>query len=61
MNNKTKSEVIILHWPLNYPGDEYLTNVFGQVIILCKDIKDTTLEFVDNVLTEISDKMNDNN
>lgn len=49
-----------MRWPLNYPGDEYLTNVFSQVIILCENIKESTIEFVDNVLNEITDNITDN-
>ena len=46
-----------MNWPLNYPGDEYLTNVFSQVIIMCEDIKDTAIDFIDNIMTPISEKV----
>ena len=39
-----------MHWPFNYPGDEYNTNVFSQVIILLEDIKDTTIEFIEDIV-----------
>ena len=47
-----------MHWPFNYPGDEYLTNVFSQVIILVEDIKDATVEFLDNIKEDIKNEGN---
>ena len=34
-------------WPFNYPGDNYITNVFNQVITLLEDVKETTVEFIE--------------
>jgi len=48
-----------MHWPFNYPGDEYNTNVFNQVIILLEDVKDKTIEFIDEIKEGIkNDKTN---
>ena len=53
MNNLIYSEVKLLQWPFNYPGDNYLTNVFSQVIILVEDVKDTAIEFISDIKDEI--------
>lgn len=42
-------------WPFNYPGDDYLTNVFGQVIIMAEDIADDLIDFVDDVIDDIKE------
>ena len=34
-----------MHCPLNYKEDEYVTNVFSQVIILLEDIAEEAKEF----------------
>ena len=48
-----------MQWPFNYPGDDYLTNVFSQVIILLEDIKDATINFIDNIKEEIENEKSD--
>ena len=40
-------------WPFNYPSDEYVTNVFNQVIILIEDIKESTVEIVEHIKEEL--------
>ena len=46
-----------MNWPYRYPGDNYLTNVFSQVIItiedIAEDIRDGVIEFVDIIKEEI--------
>lgn len=48
-----------MNWPFNYPGDEYQTNVFSQVIILLEDIKDATINFIDTIKEKIDNEKND--
>ena len=48
-----------MRWPLNYPGDSYITNVFGQVIILLDDIKESTVEFVEEMVEVLKDDSNE--
>ena len=45
-----------MRWPYNYPGDNYITNVFSQVIILLEDAKDATIEFIEDIVEEIKNE-----
>ena len=40
-----------MRWPYNYPGDEYLTNVFSEILILIDDVA----EKVGDIITDIVD------
>ena len=42
-----------MHWPFNYPGDDYPTNVFSQIILVLEDIKESTEEIIEEIKEEI--------
>ena len=54
MNNNNEKRCNM--WPFNYPGDEYVTNVFSQIIIILEDIKESAVEMVDNIKEEIKNE-----
>jgi hypothetical protein len=47
-----------MQWPFNYPGDNYNTNVFNQLIILLEDLADSAVEFADEIKEEIKNENN---
>lgn len=38
-----------MEWPFNYPGNDFITNVFGQVIVTLEDIGEKAKDIVDNI------------
>ena len=40
-------------WPFNYPGDDYSTNVFNQIIIFVEDLSDEVKETIEFIKGEI--------
>lgn len=48
-----------MHWPFNYPGNEYNTNVFSQVIILLEDVKDTAIEYITEIKEVLKNEKGD--
>ena len=41
-----------MRWPHNYPGDEYLTNVFSEILILIDDVVEKVGDIIEDIIPE---------
>jgi hypothetical protein len=51
-----ESEVKIL-WLYRYPGDDYLTSLFSQVVIIIEELTEDAKQQIDFINDEIKEKM----
>ena len=50
-----KKEGEQMKWPFNYPGNEYLTNVYGQIIILAEEAKEAVVDAAESIKESVEE------
>lgn len=44
-----------MKWPFNYPGNDYLTNVYGQIIILAEEAKEAVIDAAETIKESVDE------
>lgn len=48
-----------MQWPFNYPGDNYFTNVYGQIIIIAEEAKEKVIDAIDAIKDAVGEILDD--